>query len=292
MAHDWGLQADCEERVRRLRFAEWLIDPNNPLPARVYVNRVWHYHFGQGIVPTPNDFGASGEAPSHPELLDWLAIQFQQNGWSTKQLHRWIVGSNAYRRSSARLESSMQLDADNRWLWRYAPQRLQAEAVRDSILASSGLLNPKQGGPSFRPFTTSQFNATFYYPTDSDDPEWQRRTIYRINVQSGKDPLLDTFDCPDPSVKTPRRGVTTTPLQALEMMNSPFVQRASKALAARVLSESNHRVDEAIALAFRLTLGRDPSPAEAAKAKLLAEQQGMEHLCWGLYNLTEFLYVR
>ena len=133
------------------------------------------------------------------------------------------------------------MDADNRLLWRYAPRRLEAEAVRDAILAASGQLNRSGGGPSFRPFTTTEFNATFYTPIDRPEPEFSRRTVYRINVNSGKDPLLDSFDCPDPSVKTPRRGVTTTPLQALELMNNSFIQRQANHLAERALHSGPER---------------------------------------------------
>ena len=289
---DFGLAADSPERERRLKFADWLSDVRNPLPARVMANRVWHLHFGQGLVATPNDFGVSGERPSHPELLDWLAVKFIESGWSVKSLHRLIVHSATYRQASAFIDSAASIDADNRLLWRFAPRRLEAEAVRDAMLVASGQLSPIGGGPSFRPFTTTEFNATFYTPIDRDEPEFNRRTVYRINVNSGKDPLLDSFDCPDPSVKTPRRGVTTTPLQALELMNNAFVQRQASHLAERAMRTANDDVSRAIESAYRMALGRTPSGAELIRAIAVAKERSLASVCWALFNSTEFIYVR
>jgi hypothetical protein len=288
---NFGLAPDAPEADRRIKFANWLADTRNPLPARVMANRIWYQHFGQGIVATPNDFGASGAPPTHPELLDWLATSFIESGWSVKALHRLIVNSATYKQSSQFNAKATTIDADNQFLWRYAPRRLEAEAVRDAMLVASGQLNPQAGGPSFRPFTTTEFNATFYTPIDRDDPQFNRRTVYRINVNSGKDPLLDSFDCPDPSVKTPRRGVTTTPLQALELMNNAFVQRMSERLSERSQRESND-IGGAIEYAYRLTLGRAPNREEAARAIAAAKQRDLKSVCWALLNSTEFIYVR
>ena len=289
---NFGLAADAPEKDRRLKFAEWLTDNRNPLPARVMVNRVWHLHFGQGIVATPNDFGASGDRPSHPELLDWLATKFIDSGWSVKTLHRLIVQSATYRQASGFYATATAIDADNRLLWRYAPRRLEAEAVRDAMLAASGQLNPTMGGPSFRPFTTTEFNATFYSPVDRDEPDFNRRTVYRINVNSGKDPLLDSFDCPDPSVKIPRRGVTTTPLQALELMNNAFVQRQAAKLADRAMQAANNDIAEAVSAAYEFALGRKPNKVEIDRAIPAAKERGLASVCWALFNSTEFIYVR
>ena len=289
---NFGLAADAPEAQRRIKFALWLADPRNPLPARVMANRIWYLHFGQGLVATPNDFGSSGSAPSHPELLDWLATQFMASGWSVKALHRLIVNSATYKQSSQFNSIAAAMDADNQWLWRFAPRRLEAEAVRDAMLVASGQLNPAAGGPSFRPFTTTEFNATFYTPIDRAEPEFNRRTVYRINVNSGKDPLLDSFDCPDPSVKTPRRGVTTTPLQALELMNNAFVQRLSANLAKRALQAARNDVAGAVDQAYLLTLGRKPSPDEASRAIAAVQERGLKNVCWALLNSTEFIYVR
>ena len=289
---EFGLAPDAPEAQRRLRFAEWLADVRNPLPARVLANRVWHFHFGQGLVSTPNDFGVSGARPSHPELLDWLAAKFVGSGWSVKALHRLIVSSATYRQSSKANERAMMLDADNALLWRFPSRRLEAEAVRDAVLAVSGQLNGVIGGPSFRPFDTLKFPANAYVPTDKIGPDYNRRTVYRMNVNSGKEPLLDAFDCPDPSVRTPRRGVTTTPLQALGLMNNSFVQRQAGHLAERALKESDNNMPRAIRAAYRLVLGRAPTKEEARRALTAAKDRSLTNVCWALLNSTEFVYVR
>ena len=289
---EFGLAADAPEAQRRLKFAEWLADARNPLPARVMANRIWHFHFGQGLVTTPSDFGVSGARPTHPELLDWLASKFISSGWSVKSLQRLIVNSAAYRQSSAVSAEAMKLDADNTLLWRFTPRRLEAEAVRDAMLAASGELNLRLGGPSFRPFTTTDFNATFYHPFDKDDPEFNRRTVYRMNINSGKEPLLDAFDCPDPSVKTPRRGVTITPLQALELMNNSFVQRQAARLARRALREAGEDLAKAAQTAYRLALNRLPTREELERALAAAQTRSLTNVCWALLNSTEFIYVR
>jgi hypothetical protein len=304
---DFGLAADAPEAQRRLKFAEWLADPRNPLPARVMANRVWHFHFCQGLVATPNDFGVSGARPTHPELLDWLATKFIESGWSVKALHRLIVNSATYRQSSTqtpdRLKPGLQtvneyfrravsLDADNQLLWRFPPRRLEAEAVRDAILAVSGQLNLALGGPSYRPFDVLKFPANAYLPVDKIGAEFNRRTVYRMNVNSGKEPLLDAFDCPDPAVKTPRRGVTSTPLQALALMNNSFVQRHAGLLAERALKESANDLPRAIHIAYRLALGRPPTELQAERALAVTRERGLTNVCWALLNSTEFVYVQ
>jgi hypothetical protein len=289
---DFGLPPDAPEAQRRLAFANWLAAPQNPLPARVMANRVWHLHFGQGLVATPNDFGASGAHPTHPELLDWLARQFIDSGWSVKTLHRLIVTSAVYRQSSRYTEAGAERDADNLLLWRFPPHRLEAEALRDAILTASGQLNLAAGGPSVRPFEILKFPANAYIPVDKVGPEFNRRSVYRMNVNSGKDPLLDAFDCPDPSVKTPRRGVTTTPLQALGLMNNSFVQRQATHLAERVLQENQRDLKGAVRGAYRHALGRHPTPGETQRALAAAVDRGLAQVCWALLNSTEFLYVR
>ena len=287
---DFGLAADAPEGQRRLKFAEWLADGRNPLPARVMVNRLWHLHFGQGIVATPNDFGVGGTPPSHPELLDWLAAKFIGSGWSVKAMHRVMLSSAAYRQASTFNKKAAALDAGNQLLWRFSPRRLEAEAVRDAMLAVSGQINLQMGGPSFRPFTITEFNASFYQLVDRPGPEFNRRTVYRVNVNSGKDPLLDAFDCPDPSVKTPRRGVTTTPLQALGLMNNTFVQRQATHLAGRATAGNDVR--EAITTAYLLALGRPPTADESTQATAATAERGLASVCWALLNSTEFVYVR
>ncbi|MBX3731148.1 MAG: DUF1553 domain-containing protein [Verrucomicrobiae bacterium] len=289
---DLDLAPDAPEAERRRRFADWLADPANPLPARVMANRIWQHHFGQGLVATPSDFGSAGAAPSHPELLDWLASELIAGGWSLKHLHRLLVTSATYRQSAEHRPEAAAVDADNTLLWRQAPRRLEAEAIRDAMLWAGGSLNRRLGGPSFRPFTTSEYGATFYHLFDRDDPDLNRRTVYRMNIHSGKEPLLDALDCPDPSVKTPRRGVTVTPLQALGLMNSAFVQRQSAALAGRALRAANGDPAAAVAEAWRLALGRAPTERELRQATGAAGERGLERVCWVLLNSTEFVHVR
>ncbi|MCC7376893.1 MAG: DUF1553 domain-containing protein [Verrucomicrobiales bacterium] len=305
LTSELGLAPDAPEAERRLRFAAWLTDPRNPLPARVMANRLWQFHFGQGLVSTPNDFGRSGARPSHPELLDWLATAFVDQGWSVKAMHRLIVQSATYRQASrpesgtprgdlvaVQFSKAAELDADNTMLWRYPPRRLEAEAVRDAVLSVSDQLNRQSGGPSFRPFDILTFPANAYVPADKAGPEFDRRSVYRMNVNSGKEPLLDAFDCPDPSVKTPRRGVTTTPLQALGLMNHPFVQRHAALFAERALREAGGQTPQAIERAYRLALGRAPNVEEAKRAGEVARERGLTPVCWALLNATEFIYVR
>ncbi|MBL9138168.1 MAG: DUF1553 domain-containing protein [Verrucomicrobiales bacterium] len=305
LAFEFGLGPEAPEAQRRLRFAEWLTDPRNPLPARVMMNRLWQFHFGQGLVATPNDFGRSGSRPTHPELLDWLASAFVNSGWSIKSMHRWIVLSATYRQASnppgagpdtaataSAFAKAMAMDAENTLWWRFPPRRLEAEAVRDAVLAVSGQLNRTAGGPSFRPFEILRFPANAYQPVDKVGAEFDRRSVYRMNVNSGKEPLLDAFDCPDPAVKTPRRGVTTTPLQALSLMNHPFVQRHAALLAERALDEASGEIPEAINVAYRRALGRPPNVKEAAQALAVARERGLVPVCWALLNTTEFVYVR
>ena len=288
---DLGLDAAATGAERRRRMAGWIANPSNPLFARTIVNRVWHYHFGNGLVENPNDLGFNGGTPSHPELLDHLAAGFIRDGWSLKRLHKRILLSHAYRQSSAFHQAAAAKDAGNRLLWRFAPQRLSAEAVRDAMLETSGALNASIHGPSFRPFELSKTGSyQNYKPVDSDEPQFRRRTIYRMNVNSGGHPMLDALDCPVPSIKTPKRPVTTTPLQALSLMNSGLVQQQAKAFALRLEREAgaaSTRVDRG----FRLALGRAPSSDEMRWSVDLVQQHGLEAFCWGLFNASEFLYV-
>jgi hypothetical protein len=298
---DLGLALDAPEGQRRLKLAEWIGDPLNPLPPRVLVNRVWHWHFGQGIVRTPSDFGFNGDRPSHPDLLEWLAAEFvtpasggrQSAVWgSVKRLHRLIMTSATYQQASAFNPDAAAKDADNRLLWRFAPRRIEGEAVRDALLFVSGQLNDDMGGPGFRPFTIRIFNSHFYTLTDPLTREFNRRTVYRIAVHSAKSPLLDAFDCPDPSTKTPRRSATTTPLQALALMNNAFVLRQAGYFAERVQREAGAKPEDQVTAAYRLALGRMPTKDETGRALALVREHGVESLCWVLLNASEFLYVR
>ncbi len=289
---DFPIAADAPEADRRRAFAFWLADPHNPLPARVIMNRLWQWHFGRGLVSTSSDLGRSASRPTHPELLDWLACELHERGWSLKSLHRTIVTSATYRQSSVCERRSLATDADNLLLWRFAPRRLEAEMVRDAILKVSGALDERIGGPSFRPFEALPFPANTYRPLDLDLPGFRRRSIYRMNVNSGKEPLLDVFDCPDPAIRTPVRGSTTTPLQALAMMNDPFVLREAERFANRVLDETDGGLPAAIDRAWRCALGRAPLETEAEEALVLAREHGLRLVTWTLFNATEFIDVR
>lgn len=289
---DFDLPPDAPEAKRRLALAEWIADPRHPLTARVMANRVWHYHFGRGIVATPNDFGAQGASPTHPQLLDHLAAAFVERGWSIKELHKLIVTSATYRQSSRFDSRAASIDADNTLLWRFEPRRVEGEAVRDAMLAVSGQLNRKSGGPSFRPFDVFVDNTHFYLLKDDGRPEFNRLTIYRMHVNSGKDPMLEALDCPDPAVKTPRRRVTVTPLSALSLMNNAFVQRQAKHFAERVKTEAGGDFGDAVSLAYRYALNRSPTDDEHRDAVTHAREHGLKELCWVLLNATEFQYVR
>jgi hypothetical protein len=289
---DFGLAADAPEGERRRKLADWIASPENPLTARVMVNRLWQYHFGRGLVASSSDFGFNGERPSHPELLDWLADELVRSGWSVKHVQRLILLSATYRQSARPNPAAAAVDADNRLLWRFPSRRLEAEAVRDAMLALGGNLNPRTGGPSFQPFKVTVFNSTFYTLTDEATPETQRRTVYRMNVNSAKDPLLETLDCPDPSVKAPRRATTTTPLQALGLMNGSFVRRQARGFADQVAREAGGDPAARVVLAYRLAFGRPPSDTERDRAVNHVRDHGVESLCWVLLNASEFLYIR
>jgi hypothetical protein len=302
LSPDFNLPADAAEGQRRAKLAEWIASPGNPLTARVMVNRIWHYHFGRGIVATPNDFGFNGDRPTHPELLDWLASEFitspgepgalATGGGSLKRLHGLILLSSTYRQSSRLDPQAAAVDVDNRWLWRFPPRRLEGEAVRDAMLAVSGQLNPQMAGPSFRPFTVEVFGSYFYKLTDPGTPEFNRRTVYRINVNSARSPLLESLDCPEPAVKTPKRGLTTTPLQALALMNNSFVQRQARCFAERITREAGSDPAVQVKYAYHLAFGRPLTAQEEKRAVIFAREHGIESLCWALLNANEFLYVK
>ena len=222
------LPASASERDRRIALARWIGDPANPLPARVMANRVWHYHFGQGIVATPSDFGFNGSPPSHPELLDWLASRYVAEGWRLKPLHRLILLSSTYRQSS-RLDARAQaIDQQDRLLWRMPPRRLEAESIRDAILACSGRLDPSMGGPGYNIWEKNTNYVAVYQPRDDLGPDAFRRMVYQFKPRSQQDPTFGAFDCPDAALVTPRRNSSTTALQALNLLNSRFIiQQAS-----------------------------------------------------------------
>lgn len=293
---NFDLPADASEPDRRRKLMEWITDRENPLFARVMVNRIWHYHFGTGIVDSPNDFGFNGGRPSHPEMLDWLAVRFRESGYRIKDLHRLIVTSRAYRQSGypeARWQSdAMNIDAENRLLWRMTPRRLEAESIRDSMLVVAGKLNSQMSGPSFEDVAiVSHKGTTYYEPIDVDGPQFFRRTVYRLNPRGQRSALLDSFDCPDPASAAPRRSVTTTPLQALSLLNNSFVIRMSGYFAERVASEVGDDVGKQVRRAWLLALCRLPTDDELQLSSELVAEHGLASLCRGLFNFSEFVVV-
>jgi hypothetical protein len=288
---DFGLAPNAPEGDRRARLAAWITGAHNPLFARVIVNRVWHYHFGVGLVDTPNDFGFNGGRPTHRELLDYLASYLMDNGWSLKQLHRLIVASATYRQASLHRSDCAAVDAGNRLLWRKDPIRLDAETLRDAILSVAGELNPQVGGPPYQDFKTFTFNSQFYEMIDPVGHEFHRRTIYRTWLRSGRNPLLDTFDCPDPSTTSPKRAVTTTPVQSLALLNNSFVLRMADAFAERVAREAGTEQDAQVRACLRLAYGREPAGDEAQQLAAFVREFGLPALCRVVFNSNEFLYV-
>jgi hypothetical protein len=291
---DFGLAADAPEGERRRRLAAWVTDPSNPLFARAAVNRLWEGHFGAGIVETPSDLGFNGGRPSHPELLDWLAAELAAQGWSLKAIHRRIVTSATYRQSSRLDPKAQRGDAGNRLLWRMTPRRLEAEMVRDAMLSVAGMLDVSLGGPSFRDFEIVKAPGTaalLYPPIDPTRPGLDRRTLYRAWARGGRNALLDAFDCPDPSAAAPRRAVTTTPIQALALMNNALVLHLSDRLAGRLEREVGPDAGRQVDRAYRLAFGRLPEPDERARAVALVERFGPAALARAIFNSNEFLYV-
>jgi hypothetical protein len=284
------LKPGATEAERRLALADWIAHPDNPLPARVMVNRVWHWHFGQGLVRTPSDFGANGDLPSHPDLLDWLADEYRRNGGRLKPLHRLIVLSNTYRQASRFDAKAAAVDADNRLLWHNAPRRLEAEAIRDSLLQASGELNRRMGGPGYHLWDYSGYVISFT-PKKTLGPEEFRRMIYQFKPRLQQDATFGVFDCPDATTAMPRRNRSTTMLQALNLLNDPFVLNRSARFAARLRREAGTEPKAQIHRAFRLVFGRAPSLQEENAALQLVRKHGLTLLGRTLFNANEFVFV-
>jgi mono/diheme cytochrome c family protein len=307
------LPPEHAEGQRRAALARWITDPKNPLTWRSIVNRVWHYHFGRGIVDTPNDFGRGGQLPSHPELLDWLAAEFQEGNQSLKDLHRLIVLSATYRQSSqvpsppSRVQSpdaglgtgdlglsnAQALDADNRLLWRANRRRLEAEAIRDSVLFVAGKLDRRMYGPSFRDFVIDKPEHSPHYEYhlhDPDDPRSHRRSIYRFIVRSQQQPFMTTLDCADPSMQVDKRNESLSAIQALALLNNGFMLTMARHYAAR-LDARGGDLDAKVDRAVYECLGRPATALERTELAAYARQHGLANLCRVLFNLNEFVFV-
>lgn len=289
---EFALADPDDEGQRRAVLAKWLSDPSNVLVRRSIVNRVWQYHFGQGLVDSPNDFGRMGGEPSHPELLDWLAGWFIDHSESLKSLHRLLVTSAVYRQSSAENAEFAKVDSGNRLLWRMNRLRLDAECIRDSMLYVAGQLDERMGGPSAKQFYFKDDHSPIYdYERfDFDSPLAARRSVYRFIVRSVPDPFMESLDCADPSILTPKRNVTLTSLQALALLNNKFCVKQAEHLAERVGNQGN-TVAEQIEAAYRLALGRRPTPEERELLVGYAQKFGLANACRLVFNSNEFVFI-
>jgi hypothetical protein len=306
-----------EDQRRRLALAKWITDSANPLTARVMANRLWQYHFGEGLVSTASDFGANGARPTHPELLDWLAAELMNPGgnskdspgkrddalvvkarttqepatWSLKHIHRLIVTSATYRQSSETRKEGLARDAGSRLLWRFPPRRLEAEPMRDMILAVSGKLDLKPGGPGFSFFEPNDNYVRVYAPKKEFGPDTFRRMVYGTVVRQRPDGVFGVFDCPDGGQIAPKRTRSTTPLQALNLLNSGFMMQQAGFFAERLEKEAGREPEAQVRRAFALALQREPERAELAAAARLIRDQGLSVFCRALINANEFVYV-
>lgn len=286
------LPPSASDGERRLALSKWFSEEPSPLFARVMANRIWHYHFGSGIVNTPSDFGFYGGRPSHPELLDALALDFQKNDWSIKSLHRSILTSATFAQSAQPRAAALSVDFDNRFLWRFQPQRLSAEAIRDSVLEVAGSLNHKMSGPGFRDFEVQERYAPIYTYLDEVGSETWRRSIYRFSVRSVPHPLMEVLDCPNPSTVAPKRNRTTTALQALAMLNDSFMLQQSQKFAERLQQSSDVPSSALVQQAFLLAFGREATIEEERQAMDVIQQHGVTPFCRALLNANEFLYIQ
>jgi hypothetical protein len=276
---------------RRLALARWVASPDNPLTARVVVNRLWQHHFGRGLVATPSDFGTRGDPPTHPELLDWLACELVSGGWTLKRMHRLMLMSDTYQQSTRVGPEAAKKDPDNRLLSRMNRLRLEGEAVRDALLAVSGRLNPKAGGPGVvLPETSKAAGGSRAVSVTADAKEHARRSVYLFSRRNLRHPFLEAFDLPDSNLSCPRRERSTTAPQSLALLNAAEAMTAANALAERLTREAasdTERIDRA----YRLSLGRPPSPTERERAAAFLTESPLSELCRALFNLNEFVYL-
>ena len=280
---------------RRLALARWVASPQNPLTARVIVNRLWQKHFGRGIVATLENFGRMGEPPTHQELLDWLAVEFMTRGWSMKQINKLMMMSEAYQMASAfESPANAKADVENKYLWRYRPQRLEAEIVRDAMLAAGGNINLTIGGEPIFPFIPADILAGQFRGKWENTPEgpaaW-RRGVYVYRRRSLPYPMFDTFDHPDMNVTAGARNITTVPTQALTLLNNPFVLSQARTLADRVRREAADPYTQ-IDRAYRIALARPPTETETRIGLELIGKQSLESFTHVVLNLDEFMYMR
>jgi hypothetical protein len=281
----------------RKQLVDWILHPDNPLTARVIVNRIWAYHFGRGIVVTPNDFGRMGARPTHPELLDYLANEFVANGLHFKALHKQILMSNAYQQAyrSPQWSVAIQKDAQNKYLWHFERRRLEAEEIRDAELAISGKLNTKAGGPSVMIPVDPELIHLLYKPAQwkvtADPQEHFRRSVYLIAKRNLRLPMMEVFDAPDLQLSCPRRESSTHAPQALEMLNGRVSNQMAHLLAERLEGEAGHDPSKQIDLVYRLVAGRSPNSKERELGLRFLKDQPLPEFALAMLNLNAFLYV-
>ena len=284
------LPAEAPEQQRRLAIAKWIASEQNPLTARVMVNRLWQFHFGTGFVDTPSDFGGNGTSPTHPELLDWLAAEFINSGWSIKHVQRLILMSKTWQQDSQPKTGAMKIDAASRLLWRFPPRRLEAEAIRDCVLSVTDALNSNAGGPGFSAFEVELENVRHYFPKKNYGPEDWRRMVYQTKVRQERDSVFGVFDCPDGSQVTPKRSRSTTPLQALNLLNSRFLIQQADLFVKRLEAEggsANEKVDRA----YQLCFGRSADADELKLATEFTETAGWHQFARAMLNSNEFVFI-
>jgi hypothetical protein len=291
-----GMTSESDGPKRRRAFADWIASPENPLTARVMVNRIWHHLFGSGLVPTTSDFGNAGAAPTHPELLEWLAAEFtaptvsEGPAWSTKSLIRLIVLSDAFQQSSEPRKEGIEVDAGSQLLWRFPPKRVEAEVIRDAILQASGNLDLTVGGRSYRIHNEKATYAQWKV-VDNHGPETWRRMIYQERMRRVDDQLFTAFDFPDCGQVRSKRPVSTTPLQALNLMNSDFVIDQSDRIAERASRDADGDPGRAVDRCFELLLGRPPSEDERKACVGIAEAGDLPLVCRAIINSNEFAFL-
>lgn len=286
-----ALPIDAGDVERREALAGWIADPDNPLTARVIVNRIWQWHFGVGLVETANDFGNLGALPSHPELLDWLASEFIRSGWSVKDLHRRIVLSETYQQGHGVHSEGLAKDSDDRLLWRFPSRRIEAEAIRDSMLAVSEQLNPTMFGPGYNLFNSRGGTGGFQPIESHQKKEGRRRMIYAYKVRMEREGVFGAFDCPDAGQSTSRRSQSTTPIQALNLFNSQFTVDLAADFAARVRRDAGDDPTVRVQRAWQLSFGRNPEPDELQDAVSVVREHGLETLGRVIFNSNEFLFL-
>lgn len=279
------------EQQRRLALADWIASPDNPLTPRVLVNRLWQFHFGDGIVGTPSDFGINGMSPTHPKLLDWLSVEFMENDWSIKHIHRLILNSKTWQQSSRPNIEAMKIDASTRLLWRYPIRRLAAEAIRDSVVMMSGVLNLKSGGPGFNGFQVQMENVRHFFPKKSYGPSDWRRMIFMTKVRQEQESVFGVFDCPDASQSVPKRSRSTTPLQALNLLNSTFLMQQAEIFSYRLKRDVGSNTVAQVKHAFELCFNRSPSKSEVHSSSAFIESEGLSQFTRALFNSNEFVFV-